>query len=219
VVELFTSEGCSSCPPADAVLADLVRSGRPVHALAFHVDYWNDLGWPDRFSSADATARQRAYGRALGASGVYTPQAVVGGVDAFVGSDRARLDESLARAGARRPAVTLVVRARAAGPGAVAVDYEAHDAPARAVLDLAVVERAATTQVRAGENAGRTLHHANVVRAFAAVPLDQPAGTATLPLPGGLRGDAGDVIAYVQLPAAPGGGMPIVGSARAALPR
>src|SRR5579872_1033847 len=90
VVELFTSEGCSSCPPADLALADLERQSRAVYALEFHVDYWDRLGWPDRFSSPDWTRRQREYAEAFGARGLYTPQMIVGGTDAFTGSDRAR---------------------------------------------------------------------------------------------------------------------------------
>ena len=92
VVELFTSEGCSSCPPADVLLsklsAETAKSGSGVYYLAFHVDYWDRLGWPDRFASADYTARQRAYAAAAGTRQVYTPQAVVNGAGkGFVGSD------------------------------------------------------------------------------------------------------------------------------------
>jgi hypothetical protein len=81
VVELFTSEGCSSCPPADLLLGDLARQNVAVYPLEFHVDYWNGLGWPDRFSSSDWTQRQRAYARSLGDRGLYTPQMIVGGTD------------------------------------------------------------------------------------------------------------------------------------------
>src|SRR5271167_1475342 len=92
VVELFTSEGCSSCPPADAALAEMAanarKSGAPVFALAFHVDYWNYLGWTDRFSDAAYTRRQSDYARAFNTDQVYTPQMIVNGVDQFVGSDR-----------------------------------------------------------------------------------------------------------------------------------
>jgi hypothetical protein len=220
VVELFTSEGCSSCPPADAVLADLARRRPPVYALAFHVDYWDTLGWPDRFASSENTARQREYARSFGASGMYTPQMIVDGTDAFNGSDRSRADTSIALALARSAPVRLSVHARAVDADAVAVDYDVQGASAGSVLDLAVVERAASTDVRAGENAGRTLHHANVVRAFVVVPLVTPTGTATLHVTTGLKRDGAEVIAYVQREASErGDGRPVLGAARVALPQ
>jgi hypothetical protein len=215
VVELFTSEGCSSCPPADDVLARL--AGRPgVFALSFHVDYWDELGWPDRFSSADSTARQRAYARSLGARGLYTPQLVVEGTDAFVGSDAGRAEASVARALGTAQRVRLVLQVHATVTDAT-VQYEAQGAPAGAVLDLALVERSVTTEVRAGENAGRTLHHANVVRAFASSRLGPATGSVTLRLPSGLRQDGAEVIGYVQESPGDGSGMPVLGAASARL--
>src|SRR5271167_1386568 len=94
VVELFTSEGCSSCPPAEAYVGELAQ--RPdVLALSFHVDYWDDLGWRDRFDIPEATPRQRRYAQALSLSSVYTPQIVVDGYQDFVGSDRRKIGRSL----------------------------------------------------------------------------------------------------------------------------
>ena len=219
VVELFTSEGCSSCPPADDVLADLARtSDRPVYTLAFHVDYWDDLGWPDRFASHENTMRQHAYARALGTSGVYTPQMIVGGTEQFTGSDRGRASLAVAR-GLSRPAdVQLVVHPHASGSHGVTVDFEAPGAPSGAVLNLAVVERSASTSVGAGENAGKTLHHANVVRAFLTAPFRAPAGAVVLQLPPTLPRDGMELIGYVQQPSGDHGGMPILGATRAQLP-
>ncbi len=218
VVELFTSEGCSSCPPADAVLARLAsHAGRDgVFALSFHVDYWDGLGWPDRFASAENTARQNAYARSLGARGLYTPQLVVGGTDAFVGSEGDHADASIARALGVPSPVRVVVHPRKT-PGDAVVDYETSGAPAGAVLDVALVERSVSTEVRAGENSGKTLHHANVVRAFVTTPLTPPSGTVTLRLPATLRREDADVIGYVQRPAGDGTGMPVLGAASARL--
>ena len=214
VVELFTSEGCSSCPPADAVLAE------PVYALGFHVDYWDSLGWPDRFASADYTERQRAYGQAFGESGIYTPQMIVDGREQFVGSDRERAAASIARA-LRRPAPARVsLRVRSSGPNALGVDYQVTGAPAGARLNVAVVERAASVVVKAGENAGRTLHHSDLARAFSVETLTVPSGTATLNLPPDLPREESDVIAYVQgAPAGGAEGMAVLGASRASLPR
>ena len=228
VVELFTSEGCSSCPPADGVLAEISRQGRegglPVYAVAFHVDYWDDLGWPDRFASPKHTARQRAYGRAFGARGVYTPQMVVDGSDAFIGSDLDRARGSVARALARPATATVSLHARPSGAGAIAVDYDVKGAPAGSVLSIVVVDRSASVAVRAGENAGQTLHHTDMARALATVELGHPSGTQVLGVPPDAAPDA--VIAFVQQvsgdgPGAPDGpdaaGMPILGAARATI--
>src|SRR5947209_6278424 len=106
VVELFTSQGCSSCPPADALLSDLAHDaslrGRVI-PLAFHVDYWDRLGWRDPFSSAEWSRRQYFYVRALSVASAYTPQIVVNGAQQFVGSDRAALEEALVAMSHRKP--------------------------------------------------------------------------------------------------------------------
>jgi hypothetical protein len=215
VVELFTSEGCSSCPPADALLARL--ASRPgVFALSFHVDYWDDLGWRDRFASAGNTARQQTLALSLGARGLYTPQLVVGGVDAFVGSDADHADASIGKALSAAPRVRLTLRVHAT-PAEARVDYQAVGAPAGALIDVAVVERSVSSEVHAGENAGRLLRHANVVRSFASSPLVSPSGTVTLPIPPALDRAGANVIGYVQLPPGDGEGMPVLGATSARL--
>src|SRR5215471_355426 len=155
VVELFTSEGCSSCPPADALLAEL--ASRPeVLALSFHVDYWDRLGWKDPYSSADATRRQHGYADLLGLATVYTPQIVVDGQWQAVGSDRAEVEQALgaARRSREELPVTLTVdqgRAHIAlGPGG--------DGVATTLL-LIGFDRRHVTAVARGENSGRTLSH------------------------------------------------------------
>src|SRR4051812_17852201 len=108
VVELFTSQGCSSCPPADALLGELTRRA-DVLPLAFHVDYWNRLGWKDPYSSAESTARQRTYARQLGLRTIYTPQMVVdGGID-VVGSERADVLKAIDAARASQRTVPIEV--------------------------------------------------------------------------------------------------------------
>ncbi len=223
VVELFTSEGCSSCPPADAVLAELARaardSGRPVYALEFHVDYWDSLGWPDRFASPDYSVRQQAYARAFGTAGMYTPQMVVDGREQFVGSDRARAEESVSRALGRPLPVRVSLRVRAVGADALGVDYEVTRAPAGAWLNIAVVERAVSVAVRAGENAGKTLRHTDLARALVVVKLTGLSGTEVLHVPADLPREASDVIGYVQSAPSEGEGLPVLGASRGSLPR
>ncbi len=201
VVELFTSEGCSSCPPADAALSKLVAaaraSGRAVYPLAFHVDYWNHGGWADRFSTAAASARQQAYATALHLDGPYTPQAVVNGTTEFVGSDTDRLSAAVAAGLAAKPAATVAVRATVDGHvvhAAVDVAGGAGD-----VLTVALVERGLSTAVGGGENQGRRLRHDGVVRGFATA--DVAAGgrqTVDVAIPADVLPAEASVVAYVQ---------------------
>jgi hypothetical protein len=157
VVELFTSEGCSSCPPAESYLGELAQR-RDVLALAFHVDYWDDLGWHDRFGLPEAVQRQRAYARVLRLSAVYTPQAVIDGQENFIGSDRRSIARALER---QRSGVAVALSAR---DGEVLVDLreEANVAPSDVIL--IAYQRSAISKIGQGENAGRTLEEYNIVR-------------------------------------------------------
>jgi len=161
VVELFTSESCSSCPPADAILVDLARHDPSVLPLGFHVDYWNYLNWHDPYSSHAATTRQRAYAAALG-SEVYTPQLVVDGRHQAVGSDRSAVLAAIQTARAavtEGPPVTL-----AASGDHVTI----HVGPGFGMGQVLLVgfDAAHTTAIGGGENTGRTLDEANIVRGF-----------------------------------------------------
>lgn len=203
VVELFTSEGCSSCPPADRNLARIVRaaqrSGRRVYALSFHIDYWNSLGWRDPFSSGRYSARQRRYAERLGHGQVYTPEMIVNGAAAFVGSDDARADAAIRRALGRRARAQVALSVAPGAAGTLRVRYLARAADRSAVLDLALVERTASSRVTRGENAGRTLVHANVVRAFKRSPFSrQVRGSWRPAVPDHLGPRALAVIGYVQ---------------------
>jgi hypothetical protein len=183
VVELFTSEGCSSCPRADALLNELAGEADPrVLTLAFHVDYWDSLGWRDPFASPESTARQRAYATALGDDGVYTPEMIVNGTEAFTGSDRSRATAAIARAlGSPSLArLDLSPAPPAARTSTLDVAYRVEGAPPGAVLDVALVEDGLSSRVLAGENAGRTLRHESVVRAWATRVLGPGEGTVTL---------------------------------------
>ena len=164
LAELFTSEGCSSCPLADALLGKLreewAKQGVEVIPLGFHVDYWNSLGWKDRFSAAEFSRRQEQYARILGGDGPYTPQMIVDGGAEFVGSDRerARTEISAAARQPRKAGIELSLTA----PDRLRVKADA--AMNRAVVMLAITEDNLSTRVGAGENNGRELRHAAVVR-------------------------------------------------------
>ena len=155
LVELFTSEGCSSCPPADRLLQ---RLDPQTIVLSEHVDYWDHLGWKDRFSSHAFTLRQEAYAREFGLDSPYTPQMVVDGVAQFTGGDAQRAAAEIAKAAGHSKAEIHLARN---GSGA---RVEIHSSPRAAEIWLAVADNAASSQVAAGENKGHDLSHVAVVR-------------------------------------------------------
>lgn len=166
VVELFTSEGCSSCPPADELLAhlrqDLSAKNIQVIPLGFHVDYWNSLGWKDRFSSAEFSRRQEQYTQSLRVDGPYTPEMVVDGAVEFVGNDAGHAQRTIREAASQPEVATVKISSTAAYQ--LSVQVKAPNSVKDAQVVLAITEDNLTTQVGSGENGGRTLHHAAVVR-------------------------------------------------------
>ena len=169
VVELFTSEGCSSCPPADSLLARLQRISPDVDIipLSEHVDYWNHLGWQDRFSAPLFSMRQQDYGRTFGLESVYTPEMVVNGTVEFSGTDEARAQKEIARAADSPRALTTMTLT---GNSAVHLHVEKVPATARTVdVFLAITETNLESEVRGGENNGRRLRHVGVVRNLSSV--------------------------------------------------
>jgi hypothetical protein len=202
VVELFTSEGCSSCPPAEAYLGELAER-RDVIALAFHVDYWDDLGWRDRFGLAAAVQRQSLYAKTLRRSSAYTPQVVIDGQADYVGSDRTAIGRSLA---ANRDGVAIALSVR---DGQILIDLAAQAKVAASDIVLVGYRRQAVSAIGRGENAGRTLTEFNIVRVIRTVGQWDgkaqrfQAGVDSFPA------DATDVAALVQ----PVGQGPIIGAA------
>ena len=202
VVELYTSQGCSSCPPADTLLHDLAAR-RDVIALALHVDYWDYIGWKDSFGRPENTQRQHAYARAAGATTVYTPQMIFNGQEHVVGSRTMQVMDALqsqlargqdfevqvSRAG-NRVAITA-----AAGPYG---DY---------VIQLVRYMPRATVEIRRGENAGRTITYANIVTAWDVIGRWD--GRSPLNIAATISGDDA-VVALVQK----AGHGPIVGAAQ-----
>ena len=177
VVELFTSQGCSSCPPADALLTEL--AGRDdVLALSVHVDYWDYIGWKDPFGTAAGTERQRAYARRFGLGYVYTPQMVVQGRAQMTGSDRDGVLTAIARDQAM-PHMKVAIRGDAAGATAM---LPAHDGGEAADVWAAAFDRSHSTRVELGENGGRTLAHSNVLRDIKRIGVWN-GRAAELPLP------------------------------------
>ena len=177
VLELFTSEGCSSCPPADQLLvrlaekADGAESGKeapaPIIALEWHVDYWNHIGWTDPFSSASNTERQRRYADALSRGRSYTPQLVVDGRYECLGSAEDRTRALITQAAQGQKLRVLIERAPEPGPvDRMVIQVPDAKAAAGAEVSLAITETGVTTAVQRGENAGKSLRHGPVVRSF-----------------------------------------------------
>ena len=199
LVELFTSEGCLSCPAADEAVAQLVKAGQKnIYVLGFHVDYWNSLGWKDAFSDAAYGARQQQYGNAFRLNSVYTPQAVVNGKTQFTGSDTKLLKEAVDEGLAQQPANTLDVSAKMGIGQTVTVDCQIGNAEKGGTINLALVQRNAKSNVVRGENSGRVLTHVNVVRGFKTINVGEAKVQTTLALPAGLTANECKIIAFTQ---------------------
>ena len=164
VVELFTSQGCSSCPPANAYLNEMAKGRADVLPLAFHVTYWDRLGWKDPFSLEAATERQDVYGHRFG-DGSYTPEIVVDGASSHVGSDRREVGSAIDRAKRQSAAAAPLSVTRDAGK--LLIDIGAGTGNGR--LLLIGFDHSHQTAIRRGENNGRTLEEANVVRSIRAI--------------------------------------------------
>lgn len=209
VLELFTSEGCSSCPPADDNLARLQKQARDrklrVVPLAFHVDYWNALGWTDRFSQRVFTDRQRRYARDREEESIYTPQLIANGLYGFNGSDRATSDKVVKEllGFPSRHGVTLSRKSpQETTSPEIQVGYRVDDLEGGKplardlVLNLAVVSDREESRVTSGENAGRKLQHVAVVQWFDVMPLEAAEGIRSIPRAALSKGNR--LVAYVQ---------------------
>lgn len=205
VVELFTSQGCSSCPPADELLTELAER-QDVLPLALHVDYWDYIGWADAFARPEHTKRQKIYARAAGSRTIYTPQMVVGGVEQIVGARPMELVDAITRHLQMGPSVH--VTAQRAGD-AVRVTAPKPDVPGHFLVQLVRFTPKETVSIERGENAGRTLEYSNIVTDWQVLgdwsgvePLDM-----SFPVPGPEEGAVivqqarqGAIVGAVRLP-------------------
>lgn len=201
VLELFTSQGCSSCPAADKALQEITqqaaRSGQAVYGLSFHVDYWNRLGWQDPFSSKQYTDRQRQYDRALNTQ-TYTPQLVINGKQDIVGGQRGRIEQIIQSIQKQSASAFVNVDGSVSrDEKQVTISYEL-SAPGPYRVNVAVMQKEARTAVQNGENGGRTLVNTNVVRQFKTIDESGTSGKLALPLPAGLTPNQTAVLVYVQ---------------------
>lgn len=201
LVELFTSEGCSSCPPADALLAQIQQEQPNAIVLSEHVDYWNYIGWTDPYSSAAASARQQEYSRRFNLNSVYTPQMVIDGRYELVGTDKRTAYADIARASATPKLKISLTQPRVDGNQiSFHLTTAATDAPATVYAVLA--QNKGSQQVNRGENGGRTLLHVSIARTLKRVAtLDSGKSfdsEVTLALPQGQAAVDMHVVAFLQ---------------------
>lgn len=200
VVELFTSQGCHSCPPADRLLSELVtvdnNEDQTVFPLSFHVDYWNYLGWKDPYSQEKFSNRQRRYAQQLNAS-VYTPQMVFNGVAEAVGSRPQKVLDKLKKVIGEAHQTEINVQAEV-GKNDVTIKHSIPDAPKNSVINIALVEKDLTDQIARGENRGKELHHDNVVRVFKTEKVSSSEKEVKIKFPKDLNLENTSIVAFLQ---------------------
>lgn len=201
VVQLFTSQGCSSCPSADALLEKIKKeySTQNVYALSYHVDYWDRLGWKDPFSKKQYSDFQYGYAAAFGEKGVYTPQAVVNGKQYFVGSNEAKMDSNISKF-LKIPSENSVFLTNIVAEGSeLKFDYTVKGNVVDKNLKVALIIKERTTIIKRGENNGLNLLNGNIVAEQIEIPLYKTEGMATLQIPGFINSkDNLSLIGFVQ---------------------
>jgi hypothetical protein len=209
LVELFTSEGCSSCPPADALLRQVngtqTSGGQLVVGISEHVTYWNSLGWSDPFSSSVYTERQNAYSERFHLEGVYTPQMVINGAEQIVGSDRAALLRAVQQEEEARPRMSLRIVSLSVAHNTLTVNFSTSgELPAHGADLIAVLaDDSDRSSVLHGENSGRLLAHVAVARSISRVARVQAVGerTVQIPIPASFETTQGHhLILFAQTP-------------------
>jgi len=207
LVELYTSQGCSSCPPADAHLAENLTGRDDVIALALHVDYWDYIGWKDAFANAGFTARQKAYARAAGHRTVYTPQMIVAGRDHVVGFRPMQLAEAIEQHRATADRIDLEAWREGDAIEIMARGLD-ESLPEEMVVQLVRYTPEAEVAIERGENAGRTITYANIVTSWEVIEAWDGAEPFTASIP-----DAGEAPAVIVVQEGTTG--PVLGAARA----
>lgn len=172
VLELFTSQGCSSCPPADELLPELAKLDSNIIPLSFHVDYWNRLGWTDPFSSSEYSDRQRTYADFWKLESVYTPELVINGEYEVVGSNKYAAESSIKKAVKEKSKVKIRIEDVNISDGKIIFTTNNHGDWKKTDLIAVLVQKNATMKIKAGENRDATLSHTNIVRSFYKEPVE-----------------------------------------------
>lgn len=196
VVELFTSEGCSSCPPADNAVARLLKQHNSnVYVLSYHVDYWDNLGWKDIFSSAAYTQVQKSYAKAFKLSSIYTPQVIVNGTEQFVGSDENKINAAVNKDLHQASSAKFNINAITTDGKTVNVSFSTVSINEN--IKVALIQLSAENKIWRGENSGATLHHVNIVRDIKTASASEK-GNVVLNIPKELSAKDCHVIAFTQ---------------------
>ena len=196
LIELFTSQGCSSCPSADKLISNLAQTDTNLIVLSFHVDYWDRLGWKDVYSSHDYTARQQQYAQTFRSQSVYTPQAVVQGQFEMVGSNKPGITAALAKIREQNNNTTLDAKALING-NTIAINFSINNVTPNQRLFAALVQTHTNTSIQRGENSGVQLEGYNVVRDLQTLP-GTASGNINMKLPSDLKTGNASVVLFVQ---------------------
>jgi len=201
VVELFTSEGCSSCPPAERIFIQLTETAKeqqaPVYTLAFHVDYWNALGWIDPYSQPKFTQRQKFYAYHNNSKTVYTPQIIINGATYLEGYQSQAIQDTIEQQLKKPARASIILKTSQQGED-VLLSFTVRGDLEKSFLNIALVEEGISNYVPRGENAGKTLRHENVVRDFQSFVLYKNQGDVTLTVPEGVNRAKTVVVVYLQ---------------------
>ena len=198
VMELFTSQGCSSCPPADDLLGKYAaQNNTGIIPLAFHVDYWNRLGWKDSFSTSGFSQRQEKYAQLLSKGSVYTPQVIINGETEMVGSDEDKIAAAVKQRFVQKPLAVITLSSQAVSEGKLSIQYAVTGNIANSNLLVMLIQNKAITKIKAGENNGATLTSYNVVRNMVEIPA-QASGTCSVQIPGNTSLKELSIVAFTQ---------------------
>lgn len=199
LLELYTSEGCSSCPPADDLMGKLQNElkNENVYVLSYHVDYWDKQGWKDIFSNADYTKRQYEYAKYLGKEPIYTPQVIVNGKSDYIASQETTVRNAI-KSALSKPAVIDLTLNATQNNSDVTVKYTVEGNSKNSQLLIAIVQKAAKSNVKRGENARRILSHYQIVRKLQTINVKENKGTVSIHLPKDFNTTEFEVLGFVQ---------------------